>query len=501
MIKKQPSPTKLKKHQYARQLLISLICLSSVASANVIEHFESIKSNPKALYAFFKRMPKGGELHYHFDGSSPAETMLNLAEKGQYCLNLHTQTFTRLTNHCSGLTAKQLLKNPAHYHQIIQAWSMKNFTPEKESRLNHFFSIFGKEALIQSDFNQSLLADIMQRAANQNELYLEIIAFHLHDDEKYARLIHSTKNMLDKQRILLANPSFQKSIKQTRQESQHLLQQSQRILGCSTGSQRPVCSLTVKFQYYVYRDASLDQVFAQALAGFAAASQSDNIVGINLVGAENRAISLRDYKAQMKIFQFMHLAYPTVHIALHAGELTPHIVDSTQLSFHIHDAVFTGYAERIGHGVDIRHENNLAHLLNYMAEKPVSVEINLTSNRELLMVSGKQHPLRFYLKHHVPVVLSTDDEGILRTDLTQQYVEAVLNHKLDYPTIKMINRNALTYSFLPGNSLWADASTQTYVPACDNIFATTCLQFIRKNMKARLQWELEKKLRVFEQSQ
>jgi len=479
-------------------LLIQLVCVSSVASASVIDHFKAIKSNPKALYAFFKHMPKGGELHYHFDGSSPAETMLALADRGKYCLNPKTQTFKRFKTVCHGITAKQLLKNRTRYNQTIRAWSMKNFTPGQESRLEHFFYVFSKEETIQSDFDKQLLAHIIERAAHQDELYLEVIAFHLKNDSKYAKLIHSTKNMLDKKRILLTNLHFQNNIRRSLRDSSRLLKQSQHILGCHAMPRKAACSLTVKFQYYINREEPLDQIFAQALAGFATAAQSSDIVGINLVEGENGVISLRDYKAQMQIFQFMHLAYPTVHIALHAGELAPHLVQPEQLLFHIHDAVFIGQAERIGHGVDITHENNRTALLKYMAEKPVAVEINLTSNRELLTIYGKQHPLCFYLKHHVPIVLSTDDEGILRTDLTHQYVDAVMTYKLDYPTIKTINRNALTYSFLPGNSLWADAAKQIYVPACRNILGATCLQFIKKNMKAMLQWELENKLKKFE---
>ncbi len=471
----------------------------STAFFRIIDHFEAIKSDPKALYTFFKDMPKGGELHYHFDGSSPAETMLALADRGKYCLNPKTQAFKRFTTLCHGITASQLLKNRTRYNQTIRAWSMKNFTPGPESRLDHFFSVFAKERTIQSDFDKQLLAHIIERAANQHELYLEVIAFHLKNDSKYAQLIHSTTNMRDKKRILLSNPHFQNSIRQTIHDSDRLLKQARHILGCQkTMPRTAACSLTVKFQYYVIREESLDQIFAQALAGFETAAQSNNVVGINLVGGENGVIALRDYKAQMQIFQFMHSAYPNVHIALHAGELAPDLVKPEQLLFHIHDAVFTGKAERIGHGVDITHENNRAALIKYMSEKPVAVEINLTSNRELLTIYGKQHPLCFYLKHHIPIVLSTDDEGILRTDLTHQYVDAVMTYKLDYPTIKAINRNALTYSFLPGDSLWSDAANQIYVPACRNIFGATCLKFIKKNMKAALQWELEKKLKEFE---
>ena len=487
-------------HRIKYGLFIPIACISFSASAGIIEHFNTIKSDPKALYAFFKGMPTGGELHYHFDGSSSPETMLSFAARGDYCLDPETFTLSHFKTVCHDLTAKQLLKNQPRFEQTIRAWSMKDFSRSKGSPINHFYSAFAKAGTIQSDFDTHLLANIMERAANQHELYLEMIALHLEDDKKYAKLIQSAANMAEKKRILLANPDFQNSINRSIHESNRLLTQSRKILDCDSMPEKAACSLTVKFQYYVNREESLDQVFAQALAGFVTATQSNDIVGVNMVGAEHGVICLHDYKAHMDMFNFLHTAYPKVHIALHAGEISPRLAKPKDLSFHIHDAVFTGQAERIGHGVDITHEDDLTNLLNYMAKKPVAVEINLTSNRELLNIYGKKHPLRFYLKHHVPVVLSTDDEGILRTDLTHEYVDAVIGHKLDYPTIKAINRNTLTYSFLPGKSLWADAQKQIIVPECQHLSSTVCQAFIKESLKATLQWTLEEKLRGFETS-
>ena len=97
-------------------------------------------------------------------------------------------------------------------------------------------------------------------------------------------------------------------------------------------------------------------------------------------------------------------------------------------------------------------------------------------------------------------MLSTDDEGILRTNLTHQYVQAVIDHKLDYPTIKTINRNALTYSFLPGKSLWSDPDKHIFISACQQLLSAPCREFIKLNEKARLQWALEKQLQEFERN-
>ena len=61
------------------------------------------------------------------------------------------------------------------------------------------------------------------------------------------------------------------------------------------------------------------------------------------------SISMRDYILQ-KMLDYLHSAYPKVHITLHAGELAPGLVPPEGLHFHIRQAVELGHAERIGHG-------------------------------------------------------------------------------------------------------------------------------------------------------
>ncbi len=478
-------------------LLLACVVPQAIASMNT--YIETIKSDPKALYTFFKAMPKGGELHYHLAGGAYPEIMLTVAATDNYCIDNQTFAIRKTTTHCDGTLASELATKPALYKKIIKAWSMKQFIPGQESGHDHFFTSFNKFMPAASHFYSELLASVMQRAADQHELYLEVML--LPDNAQssaFAEQLNNQSTFADKRNRLLSYPPFQNNIRYTINESKRILQQARHHLGCDTRPQQAVCSLTVKFQYHILREQPLDKVFAQALNGFAAAAQSSDIVGINLVQAEDGKISLRDYKAQMQILNFLHHVYPNVHIALHAGELSPNIAPNGALRFHIHDAILTGHAERIGHGVDITHEDKAADLLNHMANTPIPVEINLTSNDAILHINGVQHPLRLYLAHHVPVVLSTDDEGILRTNLTHQYVDAVHNHNLDYSVIKSINRNALTYSFLPGKSLWINPTTSRPVAACQTMQSKACRLFIQNNEKARLQWQLERQLTAFE---
>ena len=44
------------------------------------------------------------------------------------------------------------------------------------------------------------------------------------------------------------------------------------------------------------------------------------------------------------------------------------------------------------------------------------------SNMVILGVTGKDHPFPVYFDHGVPIVLASDDAGVLRTDLSEQFV-------------------------------------------------------------------------------
>src|SRR5208283_3697445 len=124
------------------------------------------------------------------------------------------------------------------------------------------------------------------------------------------------------------------------------------------------------------------------------------------------------------------------------------------LRFHIRQAVELACAERVGHGVDLMNEDNPRQLLKELADKHAMIEINLSSNEGILGVKGEQHPFPIYMAGKVPVALSTDDEGVSRIDLTNEYMRAALDYKLTYANLVKLARTGMEHSFLPGPSLW-----------------------------------------------
>ena len=264
----------------------------------------------------------------------------------------------------------------------------------------------------------------------------------------------------------------------------------------------------MRYIYQVARGNPKEVVFAQALLGFEVASADPRMLGINFVQPEDGYISMTDYALQMRMVGFLHDLYPKVHISLHAGELAFGLVPPEGLCCHIRLAVEQAHAERIGHGVDVMYEDKPHELIKEMAKQHVMVEINLTSNDVILGIRGKDHPFSIYRQSHVPMALSTDDEGVSRIDLTNEYVRAVETYDLHYSDLKQLVRTGLEHSFLPGASLWRDPdvfgaenSACAGNPLGSDKPSSSCAAFLKSSEKASQQWELEKRFRVWEASQ
>lgn len=476
------------------------------ANGNTTNAFmHSISHDPNALLIFLQNMPKGGDLHNHRSGSAYAENMLAYAAQENLCVDAQTHSVSANTSCSPDLQAKTLANNSDLYSQMINSWSMRNFVPTpQESAHDHFFNTFLKYLTISSTHRSENLTEIVNRAGNEHESYLEtMITAGTDQGMAIGSKINWTDNFSEMRQQMDAAgiPEVANHVQKELTQNESYLQQT---LHCGTAQAEAGCNVTVRYQYIALRGMPPAEVFAQLLTGFELASKDPRVVAVNLVAPEDNYYALRDYHLHMQMLAYLHQLYPAVHIDLHAGELRLGLVTPENLSFHIRDAIETGQAERIGHGVDIAYENNASELLQEMATKSIPVEICLTSNATILGVKGLKHPLPLYLKAGVPVVLATDDEGVLRTDLTREYRRAILNYGLNYSTIKTIVRNSLTYNFMPGQSLWADPKQFTIVAACSRDSAggdkpsTSCADFLKQNPKAELQWRLEKQFNTFE---
>jgi adenosine deaminase len=473
-------------------------------------YFESIRKSPPQMLAFLLKMPKGGDLHGHLSGSIYAESYIEWAAKNDLCVNQLTLTLLPPSPPPCDQAAGQLpvsaaLSNPVLYRKLIDAWSMRYWQYSGQNGHDQFFDAFVKFGTATRGQTGPMLAEVASRAARGHVTYLELM---LTPDEGRASDIgkqvgwdgslESTLSKLKSNGIEGAAASGVKKLQEAEAEKDKLLK-------CGTSQADAGCSVTLRYIAQVSRAGALEQVYAQMVTGFALANDPNSkVVGLNLVQPEDWLPSMQNFNLHMEMLNFLRPQYPRAHISLHAGELAPGVVPPEGLSFHIRDSVMKGHAERIGHGVDIMHEDDPYGLLKELVRRNVMIEICLTSNDMILGVKKEQHPLATYLQYGVPVALATDDEGVSRSEISREYLKAAEDHGLGYIQLKTMARTSLQYAFLPGASLWANSKKFKPVAQCAWDISVTretskgCKQYLAGSEKAKLQWKLEQDFRTFE---
>lgn len=479
----------------------------NAAEARTSAHLESIRQRPAKLREFFRELPKGGDLHNHLSGAVTTEYLIKLAADDGLCIE--EKSMTAVQGPCGSGTrpAADARGDKAFHDALVRAWSMEDF-PRGESGHDHFFAAFGKFGEVTWRHPGKLLANVANTAARQHQSYLETMATPASDGaKKLAKEVGWDADLDRLHRKLLAGGRLDRLVTQARKDADHTHQEFRAAAHCGTEHPEPGCTLPVRWISQVSRGGSPERVFTQMALGLRLAERDGRFVAVNLVQPEDEANALRNYRLQMRMLKYLHRQYPRAHITLHAGELRPGLVKPEDLTFHINDAVKVGQAERIGHGVDLVHEDDWQQLARTMARREIPVEAPLTSNAQILGVKGPEHPFNTYRAFGVPVVLSTDDPGISRTDISREYQYASTSQQLTYPELKDLARASLEYAFLPGRSLWRGNPTRDgYHPtgACahqrpgEGSPSADCRRLLDGSRKASLQWRQEAAFASFE---
>ncbi|WP_443901197.1 hypothetical protein [Odoribacter laneus] len=440
---------------------------------SVSEYLESIRYNHAALRQFFTAMPKGGDIHNHLTGSAYAETYFELAAKKEMYVDLETGKLYKEKPTSGKSTIIQLSKDMDDLHnhrmELIDKWSIRNFQPYKYplGPDEYFFGTFGLLSALTSDIDNLvyLMHKLQVRALKENVQYLEVMAgspdvpadcFLGKDYETYKNTleqyvtdgdytdIQATLNdildLFDKNSGTAAD-DYLKFILNIEIESKKISNH----MNCDT------TKLKCTYQGYASRGGEPLKVFAQLYVVHRTYIYDFTrlLGGCNIVAAEDGERSMLCYRLHMEMFKALAARFKNqVPTSLHAGELTIGLVRPEHLTYHIDRAIRIANPKRIGHGVDLPFEENSEDLLQTMKDKDIPVEINLTSNEFILGVKGKEHPITLYHRAGVPLIISTDDPGILRTSLTEQYTLLALRYGFSYQEIKEFVYNSIQYAFL-----------------------------------------------------
>jgi adenosine deaminase/adenosine deaminase CECR1 len=413
------------------------------------------------LTMFFTQMPKGGDLHHHYSGAIYVEQYLDFLDRQGLCVNKGTYRIeqdkavialerAKPPKERNCLSSAEVYADDYTWRELVQRWSNKDFDNHgalqpAPDRL--FFQTFGYFGPVSNANFREGLQELKKRAIAENLGYIETMfkmaptvanaefdarAWQLaNDDAALAIELRKAAEALER------DPAFAKSI------ADFVAKIDEAAEGIDDER------FTMRYQTYVLRLLNPSQVFSSMLAAFKSADQGGKVVGVNIVGQESTMVSMRDYALHMKMFRFLKTQYPKVKVALHAGELALGDVPPEGLKFHIDQALTVAGADRIGHGIDLAHEANAPAILRKMRQDDIPVEINLTSNAFISGIKGENHPLTLYRKYGVPYVISTDDAGVTRHTLSQEYVLFASRYKPDYAELKKTSYNSIRYAFLP----------------------------------------------------
>ena len=495
-------------------------------TARTAAWFDAHRQRPTLLRQFLQRMPKGADLHSHLSGAVYAETYLAWAVEDDLCVHTDSLSFSRscTVGDDRQLPARQLLDNKhlPSYQALVDKMSMRHLARSGRPGHDQFFDAFAAfPPVAHSPARQAaMVAELADRAGRQATLHLELMitfqggavrdlgaALPWADETDFGRRLAWLKNPAARPNGAGGDgKSLSAMVEAGRADVEALEAALRQQLGCGSAEPHPGCAVSVGWMQQTTRTAAPEAVFAQLAYAFMLADADSRVVGLNLVAPEDHPGALRDYGLQRRMIGWLGRQYPKVKIALHAGELALGLVPPQHLRSHIREAVAVAGAHRIGHAVDLFHEDDAAGTLALMKARGVAAEICLTSNDGILGIQGAEHPLPDYLAAGVPVVLASDDEGISRIDLSHEYLRAATTYGLRYRQLKQLSRNSLEHSFLPGDSLWADAAAARPVAACRRdppgraTPSAACRSHLDGSARAARQWALEAAFDAFERS-
>jgi adenosine deaminase len=479
------------------------------------QRFELAKKNTPELIAFIRRMPKGADLHTHVSGATYAEFILERADANKMNYDLSANVFTKKEAVQSNGTPKKIISiqelknNPAFLAQFLNAASMRGWYPNTTNGHDHFFSTF--ECIRQGKGEpEDIIPEMMARSRYEKIQYLELMVQCMPDDlaDKFKQTLpdfdlNNLEQMSAKIAPLMKDKSIEDAIHRYLDERETKIRQTPGLDYAITGNDG---DLVIRYIVQVKRTGPLKDFFASALVSILAVNVDNRIVGLNIVAPEDDPASWESFNAQMKILDFLWNKMDKPKFTFHAGELVLREAPVEAMQNRIGDSLVKGHAVRIGHGVSIGWEVNVAGVLKKMRDEGVLVEICLTSNEGILGVKDKDHPFVLYRRAGVPVSLNTDDEAINRSNLTMEFVKAVQRYDLNYDEVKELIRNSLEYSFLPGTSLFENRDYHRIISEFKGVWSPewksdpAAEALMKANPKLKRQVILERALKEFEKS-
>lgn len=466
---------------------------------------DAIRQDTPTLITFLNNFPKGADLHNHASGAAYIEFGLIFARDNNYFYDLDKLKIVEKNNNSGNLiTVAELFNREKDLQAFLDIVSARGWHRNTINGSDLFFSTFSHMSV--PNYTNHYMAKIIARNHSQGVRYIELMTGVLSHEltaPLYTLLQENEFNIGDleesykKIESYLLGDDFKNGVNNDMDSSTKAIEAIlYKEYGIATKGDTP--DIIVRYIPQLRRSASPYDTFISAAANLQASKVDNLIVATNMVQVEAGLFSLIYFDDQMEILDFLWNKLDKPNIALHAGELVLRESPVEPMRNRISKSIITGHAQRIGHGISIAWEKDVAGTLKMMHDQDIPVEICLSSNDMILGIAGNDHPLDMYIAAGVPVTIATDDEGVSRSNLTNEYVRAAQEHDLSYSLLKKIAKNGLEYSFLNGDGIYADDGS--VLPQFEEFLLGNLptLSLLDNNAKAYLQIRHERDLAAFE---
>lgn len=392
---------------------------------------------------FIQAIPKT-DLHVHLDGSLRPETLIELAKEQQVKLPSDT---------VDGLFETVFKKNYKDLPDYLQGFALTCAVmqdPESLERIAYEFA--------------------MDNAA-EGVRYVEV---------RFAPQLHVNEKMDVEQVLVAVNQGLAKAKNELNQNKETNVSRFEYgIIVCNLRFFTDMSSPYYKMFMDALQYSSPKEIFALASLQLArsAVDVRDRlglpIVGFDLAGAEAGYPAIDHVEA----FEYAHQHF--LKKTVHAGEAYG--------AESIFQAITALHADRIGHGYLLfskehlsdpgieNKEDYLKKLSEYIADRRITIEVCLTSNRQTnpdLVDIGK-HSLKEMLARNLSVTLCTDNRLVSRTTVSDE-IELALNN---FDITPGMLRNMIIYgfkrSFFPGSY----TEKRAYVRGVIDHYEAVCKKF------------------------
>ena len=383
------------------------------ALASTSFNLESLRTDSTKLAQYCLEFPKGGMLHIHPTGTRNRQTMIEILEE----LNPEINGPEILVEANDG-ELTQLYPSEIAFLSTLPVMRYLDYSQEEQDSLLAFFflpddppthdftrfeAIFRINELLKQDeskarwIEEKTYLDFLKRCADQNVRYVEFTKVMWPDIETYEQLHTWASQWYEETGIHVRwNSAFVRTL-----------------------------------------DFDTNSAWTHEFMSVLESHPCTELVGIDLLANETDTPALETgQNIYVPVLAANRQGILNIHPTMHAGELG--------LVSNVRDAMIMG-VQRIGHGVLLA-EDPVA--LAYAVQENLPIAINIYSNYRLQVNEDfSQHPFLDFLRLGLPVSLSTDDEGIFVTDITNEYMVAISYTDITHEELKQMSYNSITTSF------------------------------------------------------